>query len=195
MRNIRFWFSKSRSRSEAARKAKALCTAEKSIPITGARREVPIGSIFVRFGSKIYYFFNNVSVRRGFPSLASSLSVVSPRQTRVTQFHFCDRKKVRRVALFGKMKKLVCSEETALIIISRVIWALERSSLEILAMNYLISHPAAPAAAPAAAPGPRHLIIQYPMERVESSPKQNSPAELTFVDRFENFLGKTLKVQ
>lgn len=110
-------------------------------------------------------------------------------------FIFATEKKVRRVALFGKMKKLVCSEETALIIISRVIWALERSSLEILAMNYLISHPAAPAAAPAAAPGPRHLIIQYPMERVESSPKQNSPAELTFVDRFENFLGKTLKVQ
>lgn len=38
-----------------------------------------------------------------------------------------EKRKVRRVALFGKMKKLVCSEETALIIISRVIWALERS--------------------------------------------------------------------
>lgn len=99
--------------------------------------------------------------------------------------------KVRRVALFGKMKKLVCSEETALIIISRVIWVLERLGLEILALNYLISS----IQLPPQPPGSRHLIIQFPMERAESSPKHNSPAELTFVDRFENFLGKTLKVQ
>lgn len=60
-------------------------------------------------------------------------------------FHLATEKiKVRRVALFGKMKKLVCTEETALIIISRVIWALKRSGLEILAMNYLIPHPTSP---------------------------------------------------